>query len=66
MIRSIDAHLALKKLRESVPEVNAPEDGDAHSASILLITKVVTSGATQSWLSDDAPHPVISGVPASK
>ena len=25
MIRSIDAHLALKKLRESVPEVNAPE-----------------------------------------
>ena len=26
MIRSIDAHLALKKLRESVPEVNAPEN----------------------------------------
>ena len=25
MIRSIDAHLALKKLRKSVPEVNAPE-----------------------------------------
>ena len=25
MIRSIDAHLALKKLRESVPEVYAPE-----------------------------------------
>ena len=34
MIRSIDAHLARKKLRESAPEVNAPETTRLHTRQV--------------------------------
>ena len=38
MIRSIEAHLALKKLRESVPEVNAPEF-DANDSIVVIVVR---------------------------
>ena len=43
MIRSIDAHLALKKLRESVPEVNAPENDQTKSFSAVRRRSVLSS-----------------------